>query len=252
MHRSYDGAPGQPAPGPPKETSKLRKQGRFSVNIRPFTHSKPNLALNAPNMLSCANTRKKRAATSLLNQHGQVQRAIALLSNARSTSPCATSLHRSRQHTTSYIPQHTCHTSTRNVSSQILERHLRHNGIIELHMKKGAINYFNILQFAAQHINDSEHSETQRIKDNVYNKSFENNFDNYSKRRRRLIGGECQFAAQCADIEHKQSQSLLQHQALAHQAQRQPPVLKTSKEKKEGELDIMMEGCKTSAMTTSH
>ena len=40
--------------------------------------------------------------------------------------------------------------------SQLLERRLRHNGVIALHIEEGEINYSNILQFAAQHINDSD------------------------------------------------------------------------------------------------
>ena len=76
---------------------------------------------------------------------------------------------------------------TKCVSAQVLEHHLRYNGIIELRIAEGEISYFSILQLAAQHINDSVddfvHTREQRLR--VYNKSFKNNFDNSSTKRRR-------------------------------------------------------------------
>ena len=56
---------------------------------------------------------------------------------------------------------------TKCVTSQVLEQHLRHNSIIELHIEEGETNYFHILELAAQHINDSEddveHTTEQRL-----------------------------------------------------------------------------------------
>ena len=123
------------------------------------------------------------------------------------------------------------------VSSQVLERRLCHNGIIELHIKERDVN--NILQFAAQHIKCSENSEDQR--QHVQQKFRRQLRQFFKKKKNQHIGGDRQEAAQCADIEHKQSQSLLQHQALAHRAQHQPPIMKTSKDKKEEQLDLVME-----------
>ena len=56
------------------------------------------------------------------------------------------------------------------VTSQVLEQHLRHNGITELHIKEmetNCFNYLSILQLAAQRINDSDddlmHTREQRL-----------------------------------------------------------------------------------------
>ena len=53
----------------------------------------------------------------------------------------------------------------------VLERHLRHNGIIEWHIEEGEINYFHILEFADFNVTsdgDLEYTEEQRrkMKDN--------------------------------------------------------------------------------------
>ena len=45
---------------------------------------------------------------------------------------------------------------TKCVTSPVLERHLRHNGIIEVHIEEGEINYFHILEIAEQYFNDDE------------------------------------------------------------------------------------------------
>ena len=42
--------------------------------------------------------------------------------------------------------------------------------------------------------------------------------------KKQYIERKRQEAAQCADIEHKQSQALLHRQALAHRAQQQPAL----------------------------
>ena len=63
------------------------------------------------------------------------------------------------------------------VTSLVLERHLRHNGIIELHIEEGEINYFDTPEFAVQYFNASDEDisytkeQLRRIKDsNGYTK----------------------------------------------------------------------------------
>ena len=129
---------------------------------------------------------------------------------------------------------------TKCVTSPVLERHLRHNGIIELHMEEGEIHYFHILELAAQYINDFQDTDEElsytkeqlrQMKDsNQYareqrlrvqqkvNKQIKFLFNNKQKKDNEKLHLEKKRgeAAQQADIEHKQSQLLLQHQDLSH------------------------------------
>ena len=55
----------------------------------------------------------------------------------------------------------------------MLERRLRHNGLIALHIKEEEINYFHILELAAQYIKDFWMKTSSPLENNdiEYNKS---------------------------------------------------------------------------------
>ena len=132
------------------------------------------------------------------------------------------------------------------VTSPVLERHLQPNGIIELHVEEGEINYFHILELAARGINDSEHVisyiKEQRILTKQKSDIDSNNCSTTSRRRgrsRSSTSKKRQEAAQQTDIELKQSKLLLEDRA--HRAPRSQSILKTSKDKKEEHLDYVME-----------
>ena len=54
---------------------------------------------------------------------------------------------------------------TKCVTSPVLERHLRHNGIIELHIEEGEINYFHILELAEQYFNVTSDEDVEYTKE---------------------------------------------------------------------------------------
>ena len=148
---------------------------------------------------------------------------------------------------------------TKCVTSPVLERHLRHNGSIELHIEEGEINYFHILELAEQYFNatsdeDVEYTREQRqkMKDNneytkqqrlriqqkVRNRMKQLYLNKQKKKdnKKLHIENKRREAAQRADIEHKQSQLLLQHQDRSHKAQAQ---------QREAHLEHMMEECRS-------
>ena len=130
---------------------------------------------------------------------------------------------------------------TKCVTSPVLERHLRHNSIIELHIEQGEINYFHILELTEQYFNvtsdeDVEHTkEQQKMKNNSeytkpqrlraqqkINKQMKQLFkQKKNNNKKSYIENKLREAAHQADLEHKQSQLLLQHRDLAHQEQRE-------------------------------
>ena len=139
---------------------------------------------------------------------------------------------------------------TKCVTSPVLERHLRHNGIIELHIETGEINHFHVLELAEQYFNDSNveynKEQLQRIQDSSEHTKNMMKQHNLSKQKKKenkkfYLENKRREAAQWADIEHKQSQLLLQQQDLSHRAQQPQVILKTSKDKREEHLDHMKE-----------
>ena len=140
---------------------------------------------------------------------------------------------------------------TKCVTSPVLERHLRHNGLIELHIEEGEINS-HILELAEQYFNvtsdeDVEYTKEQqhRMKNNdeytqeqrlrVQQKIRKQLKQLYNKQRKKdnkklYIESKRRDTAHQADLQHKQSQLLLLHQDRAHQAQH-----------REAHLDHMME-----------
>ena len=132
---------------------------------------------------------------------------------------------------------------TKCVTSPVLERHLRHNGIIELHIEEGKINYFHVLELAEQSEQyfsvtsdeDVEYTKVQqqRLKNGEYtrerrlrvqqkiNKQMKQLFNNKQRKKNNkklyLENKRCEAVHQ-ADLAHKQSQLLLQHQDRAHHA----------------------------------
>ena len=130
---------------------------------------------------------------------------------------------------------------TKRVTSPVLEQHLRHNGIVELHIEEGEINYFHILELAEQYFNvtsdeeveytkeqqqsmknNSEYTREQRLRvQQQINKQMKQLFNNKQKKNNKklYIENKCCEAAHQAELEHKQSQLLLQHRDLAHQEQ---------------------------------
>ena len=129
------------------------------------------------------------------------------------------------------------------VTSPVLERHLRHNGIIELHIEEGEGDQTTSasLNSADQFLNapsdeDFEYTkEQQQMKDNndyvkeprlrvqqKVCKQMKQHYLNKQKKKDNMklyIENKRREAAQRADIEHKHSQLLLQHRDLSHQAQ---------------------------------
>ena len=64
---------------------------------------------------------------------------------------------------------------TKCVTSPVLERHLRHNGIIELRIEEGEINYFHILELAGQYFNVTSDEDIE------YNKEWMKSNGEYTR-----------------------------------------------------------------------
>ena len=93
--------------------------------------------------------------------------------------------HRPRQQPESDISRQSPDVYIKCIASPALERYLHHNGIIERYIEEGHINYFHVLELAAQHINDSEDDlEYTKEKDYVYN-NRSNNFSTTGRGRKR-------------------------------------------------------------------
>ena len=75
-------------------------------------------------------------------------------------------------------------------------------------------------------------------------KQLFNNKQKKKENKRQYLNKKRPEAAQQVDIEHKQSQLLLQHQDRSHRVQPPPDILKTSKDEREEHLDLMMEDYK--------
>ena len=114
---------------------------------------------------------------------------------------------------------------TKCVTSPVLERHLRHNGIIELHIEEGEINYFHILELAEQYFSvtsDEEVKYTEEQQRRMKNSSEYTSF-NYNKRcasrcnnttstsRRRRITRSCPLGTNVKKQHNKQTSSTNSH-----------------------------------------
>ena len=77
------------------------------------------------------------------------------------------------------------------------------------------------------------------------NKQIKQLFNNKQKKKKdnkkQYLEKRQRETAQRADIEHKQSHLLLQHQDLSHRAQQPQAILKKSKDKREKHLDHVTE-----------
>ena len=88
--------------------------------------------------------------------------------------------------------------------------------------KRGRINYFHILELAVQYVSDShediEHTAEQRHpvqqKFRRQIKQLFNNKQRKKENKKQYLERKRREAAQQADIEHKRSQLLLQHQGV--------------------------------------
>ena len=72
-------------------------------------------------------------------------------------------------------------------------------------------------------------------------KQFFNNKQKKKENKKQYLVEKRRETTQQADIEHKQSQLLLQRQDLSHRAQKPQVILRTLKDKREEHLDHMME-----------
>ena len=70
---------------------------------------------------------------------------------------------------------------TKCVTSPVLERHLRHNGLVELHIEEGEINYFHILELAEQYFNVTSDEDVEYTREQQ--QRMKNN-DQYTKEQR--------------------------------------------------------------------
>ena len=86
---------------------------------------------------------------------------------------------------------------TKCVTSPVLERHLHHNGIIELHIEEGEINYFHILELAEQHFNVTSDEDVEYnsewVKQNVRHVYCTVGGPSWSKMVIQSQGGICLF-----------------------------------------------------------
>ena len=116
---------------------------------------------------------------------------------------------------------------TKCVRSLVLERHLRHNGIIELHIEEGEMNYFHILELAEQYFHATSDEDVKHTKERRKKMKDNNEYIKGRLRRQQKLNKQIK---QLYLNKQKKDNKKLYIEDRSHQAQQ-----------REAHLDHMME-----------